>query len=293
MLPSAFLGILRRSPLRRLCIVSHCVKQGLLPQYEMAFCRHAKTAETSTMTRVHTRKKALLCFHGTGSKGSILNVQMARLYAELSDTFEFIFLDGPRECDPGPGVLPFFSGQGPYYGWFGGDGVPVDQSVREINEAVKKGLEDWRRRHEHGDGVDIVGGLGFSEGGLALALMLWVQQERSRNQHQGEQEIFPDVPPLRFAAISCCFFPREASLWVDARAQAAGQTAAHIDVPTLHIHGTRDFCLGRARKLVRSHYQQEYATVVNVDTAHHMPSQKDDVAEVARHLRKLAGVEVV
>ena len=243
------------------------------------------------MTSDNAPKKALLCFHGTGSKGSIFNVQMARICYQLRDTFEFIFIDGPRECPPGPGVLPMFSEQEPYYGWFGGYDASIDDSIREIDKAVQRGLDKWKKSNADGD-VDIVGGVGFSEGGLALALMLWLQRKQQQ-QHEGQQLLFSALPPLQFAAISCCFFPREASLWVDARARAQGEKRAIIDVPTLHIHGNRDFCLGRARQLVRNHYRPQFATVLNVDTSHHMPSQKDDVAEIVKHIRRLAGVEAV
>ncbi|KAL9105779.1 MAG: hypothetical protein Q9227_009081 [Pyrenula ochraceoflavens] len=233
-------------------------------------------------------KKALLCFHGTGSKGSIFNVQMARICHQLSDTFEFIFIDGPRECAPGPGVLPMFSGQEPYYGWFGGHDVSIEDSIRVINEAVQKGLDGWRKSNPEAN-VDIVGGVGFSEGGLALTLMLWLQQERQEQQQQ--QSLISALPPLQFAVTSCCFFPREASSWVNARAQAQGKKTALIDVPTLHIHGNRDFCLGRARQLVRNHYRPQCATIVQVDTSHHLPTQKEDVAAVVRHIRNLADAE--
>jgi len=237
-------------------------------------------------------KKALLCFHGTGSKGSIFNVQMARICYQLGDAFEFIFLDGPRECAPGPGVLPMFSGQEPYYGWFGGHDVSIDDSMREINGAVQRGLDDWMKSNADAD-VDIVGAVGFSEGGLALMMMLWLQQEQQQQQQQQQEQqvVLSALPPLQFAAVSCCFFPREASLWINARAQAQGKTTALIDVPTVHIHGNRDFCLGRARQLVRNHYRPQCATIVQVDTSHHLPTQKDDVAEVVKHIRRLAGVE--
>jgi hypothetical protein len=138
-------------------------------------------------------KKALLCFHGTGSKGSIFNVQMARICYQLGDAFEFIFLDGPRECAPGPGVLPMFGGQEPYYGWFGGHDVSIDDSMREINGAVQRGLDDWMKSNADSD-VDIVGGVGFSEGGLALMMMLWLQQEQQQQQQQQQK---PPPPPLR------------------------------------------------------------------------------------------------
>ncbi|EXJ69157.1 uncharacterized protein A1O5_08092 [Cladophialophora psammophila CBS 110553] len=247
------------------------------------------------MTVKKTPKKALLCFHGTGSRRSIFNVQMARICYQLRDVFEFIFLDGPLECGPGPGVLPMFSGQEPYRGWFHGHEVSIDESIREINGAVQTGLDDWRSSNADADVENIVGAVGFSEGGLALTLMLWLQQEqRQQQEQQQEQEqqvLLSALPTLQFAAISCCFFPREASLWMNARAQARGKKTALIDVPTLHIHGNRDFYLGRARQLVRNHYQPQCATIVQVDTSHHLPTQKDDGAEVFKHIRRLAGVK--
>ncbi|OAP54233.1 hypothetical protein AYL99_11334 [Fonsecaea erecta] len=254
------------------------------------------------MTVKRSAKKAVLCFHGTGAKGSIFNVQMARICHQLRDTFDFIFLEGPRECPPGPGVLPMFAGQEPYRGWFGGHDVTIDDSIRELSGAVQQGLDDWRQSHPDANVDDIVGAIGFSEGGLALALMLWLQQEQKHQQKQPEDSsngpLLPSVlPPLRFAVVSCCFFPREASVWLNARAAQPQEkqttttaTTAFIDVPTLHIHGNRDFCLGRARQLVRNHYRPEYATVVQVDASHHMPTKKDDVDEVVRHIRRLAGV---
>ncbi|RAK77235.1 DUF341 domain protein [Aspergillus fijiensis CBS 313.89] len=230
------------------------------------------------MTRVPS--KALLCFHGTGSKGAIFNVQMARICYLLGDAFEFIFLDGPMECAAGPGVLPMFGGQEPYYCWFGGDGTTIDESLKKINAAVKLTVDKWQAGHPD---VEIVGAIGFSEGALALAMMLWQQQ----------QGLVPWIGQLRFAVMSCCFFPNEASLWLNARAQAYGLSKAYIDIPTLHIHGNRDFCLGRARKLVRNHYRPSFAQIIRTDTAHHLPTRKDEVGEVVKHILRLSEMSAI
>ena len=104
-------------------------------------------------------------------------MQMARISYRLRDTFEFIFLEGPSECGPGPGVLPMFSGQEPYRGWFGGYDVSIDSSIQRINEVVQRGVDDWRKGNADGKN-DIVGAIDFSKGGFALALMLWLQQEQ-------------------------------------------------------------------------------------------------------------------
>lgn len=225
--------------------------------------------------------KAILCFHGTGSKGTIFNVQMARMCFLLRDEFEFIFLDGPIECDAGPGVLPMFSGHEPYYCWFRGDGTTIDESLEIINNSVKHSVNLWKTKANGiSPGAEIVGGIGFSEGALALTMMLWQQQ----------QGLLPWLPRLQFGAMSCCFFPNEASLWLNARARDCGMSKAHIDVPTLHILGNRDFCLGRARKLVRNHYQPNFATVIQTEAAHHLPTRKEELAEVAKHIQRLAGI---
>ncbi|KAI1374306.1 DUF341 domain protein [Hypoxylon crocopeplum] len=234
------------------------------------------------MTQSRRSPKALLCFHGTGSKGAIFNVQMARICFLLGNTFELIFLDGPMECAAGPGVLPTFSGQEPYYCWFHGDGTTIDDNMKKINASVEQAVGRWKATNSNPN-AEIVGAIGFSEGALALSLMLWQQQ----------QGLVPWLPRLQFAALSCCFFPNEASLWLNASALAHGMSKAHIDVPTLHIHGTRDFCLGRARKLVRNHYRPNFATVIQTEAGHHLPTRKDEVAEVVKHIMRLSEISTI
>jgi predicted esterase len=221
--------------------------------------------------------KALLCFHGTGSKGAIFNVQLARICFLLANEFDFIFPDGPIECAAGPGVLPLFSGQEPYHCWFAGNGTTIEESLKGIHTSVRQAVAQWKATNSNPD-AEVVGAIGFSEGALALSMLLWEQQ----------QGLVPWLPRLQFATLSCCFFPNEASLWLNARAQAHGKTKAHIDVPTLHVHGNRDFCLGRARKLVRNHYQPQFATVLQTEAGHYLPTRKEEVAEVVKHILRLS-----
>ena len=78
-------------------------------------------------------KKALVCFHGTASKGQIFRIQLARLTAQLRDMFEFIYIDGPKTCAARPGVLPTFAGEQPYYCWFAGHGSSMEEDLAEID----------------------------------------------------------------------------------------------------------------------------------------------------------------
>ena len=227
--------------------------------------------------------KALLCYHGTGAKGSIFSIQMARICYQLRDEFEFIFLDGPIEGVAGPGVLPMFDGHEPYYCWFAGTSTSIEDSMDLIHASVQQTVDDWKKSRA-GTGSEIVGAIGFSEGALALLITLWQQQQRS---------LGPWLPKLQFAVLSCCFFPNVVSTWLNARAQELGSTKAYVDIPTLHIHGNRDFCLGRSRKLVRNHYRPKFATIVQTEAGHHLPAKKEEVTEVVRHILRLSQASAI
>lgn len=55
-------------------------------------------------TRYFTHKMRILCLHGVGSSGAILERQMANLRRELDPSFELVFVDGLFECGRGPGT---------------------------------------------------------------------------------------------------------------------------------------------------------------------------------------------
>ena len=67
-----------------------------------------------------------------------------------------------------------------------------------------------------------------------------------------------------------------------------GEGQGRIGIPTLQVHGDRDFCLRRARKLVREHCHSNRTQVLTVDAAHHLPTQPTDIARVVDHIRALA-----
>ena len=60
----------------------------------------------------------------------------------------------------------------------------MEEDLAEIDRAVQKGIKEWREaRREQGleQEIEIVGGIVFSEGSLALAMMLWQQQQQEGN----------------------------------------------------------------------------------------------------------------
>ena len=73
-----------------------------------------------------------------------------------------------------------------------------------------------------------------------------------------------------------------------AEATSRGREKALIEVPTLHIHGRRDFCLARAQKLVAKHYVPEYADVMEFEGGHQIPSRREDCGEAMKRIMRLA-----
>lgn len=47
----------------------------------------------------------ILCLHGVGTSGAILERQMANLKRELDPSYELVFVDGPFESERGPGMF--------------------------------------------------------------------------------------------------------------------------------------------------------------------------------------------
>ncbi|KAF6809745.1 hypothetical protein CMUS01_13614 [Colletotrichum musicola] len=216
-----------------------------------------------------TPSKALLCLHGTGSSGSIFRLQLAKIRLALKDEFEFIFMDAPYPAPPGPGVLPVFASAAPFHGWFGGSGATVEGRLETINASVRAAVERWQARSS----TKIVGLLAFSEGALVASLLLWQQQ----------LGLLPWLPPMRFAALICCFLPDEASAYM--AAHSGGGTT--ICVPTLHLHGRRDFCLARARKLAKEHCDPGAAVILEFEGGHQVPNRNEDCREAINHIKRL------
>ncbi|KAI5461001.1 DUF341 domain-containing protein [Mariannaea sp. PMI_226] len=108
----------------------------------------------------------ILCLHGFGSSGAILEKQMSNLRRELDPSFELVFVDGPFESERGPGISEYQPG--PYYSHTSG------YSPDAIAQAIYH-LEDILEDQGPFDGI-----FGFSQGS-ALTLSYFYQQETAGN----------------------------------------------------------------------------------------------------------------
>ncbi|KAL7910355.1 serine hydrolase FSH [Trichoderma velutinum] len=223
--------------------------------------------------------RALLCFHGTGSSGHIFRVQLSRMRLALGKDTELIFVDGPHPSTAGPGVLPLFADEGPFYSWFGAQAPTIEGALPKIHESVRKAVQQWEETKQNPE-ARIVGFLSFSEGALVSALLLWQQQ----------LGLVPWLPEMQLAVLICCYFADEATSYLRADATLHGRQDTFIDIPTVHLHGRRDFCLARARKLVTNHCRPENVHVVEFDGGHHCPTKKDVYEKVAEHIHTLVKV---
>ncbi|KAE8376661.1 DUF341 domain-containing protein [Aspergillus bertholletiae] len=109
---------------------------------------------------------AILCLHGVGSSGAILEKQMSNLRRELDPSFELVFVDGSFECKRGPGVSEYQPG--PYFSHTRG------YSPADIAQAVGY-LEEILEAEGPFDGI-----FGFSQG-AALTLSYFYQQQAAGN----------------------------------------------------------------------------------------------------------------
>ncbi|KAI0448682.1 DUF341 domain-containing protein [Xylaria acuta] len=108
----------------------------------------------------------ILCLHGVGSSGAILEAQMANLRRELDPSFELIFIDGPFEYERGPGIPEYQTG--PFFSHTEG------YSPVHIAEAVDH-LKDLLEDEGPFDGI-----FGFSQG-AALTLSYFYQEQAAAN----------------------------------------------------------------------------------------------------------------
>lgn len=121
----------------------------------------------------------ILCLHGAGSSGAMLETQMTNLRRELDPSCELIFVDGPFECERGPGMLTChavdvpvdnlctgISAQqdGPFFSHT--QGYSPAQMVQAVNH-----LEDVLETEGPVDGI-----FGFSQGAALTLSYIYKQQ---------------------------------------------------------------------------------------------------------------------
>jgi hypothetical protein len=211
---------------------------------------------------------AILCLHGSGVNSTIFKFQLATLQSLLSQTFDFIFIDGPFETPAGYGVLPFFAGAEPFFRWKSktDDNIfsheEIEPKVQELIKKTLKSRDDW------------IGILGFSQGGR-LAAGLIAEQERK------EEETGEDEGGFKFGVFLNTPSPPMTELVYEKDAEVRIQT------PSLLVRGVRDHWFESSGVMREKYFEEEMSKMVEFDVDHRIPNSLDDVKVIAREILRL------
>ncbi|PGH13481.1 hypothetical protein AJ79_03611 [Helicocarpus griseus UAMH5409] len=273
---------------------------------------------------------AILCLHGSGTSAEIFKIQTLRLRRELQHRFSFVFLDGPFETSPGPGVLPVFADEGPYFTWVdptASDPPPRSLERKDEDDRKREGkrgrtqlmpkrtvdvLEEVVRRQIEKDGKGFVGVLGFSMGGRLAAGLLMEQQWRimkeqktvngegdtNENGVDGSTTTVDQEQTFKFGVFICGTSPPITKLHDLLNHDSEDREEAkvrlpQIDIPTLHVLGLNDPWFTQGEVLAATHFTPAKRTVRRLEMGHHLPVQKQDnmlVVEGILEMAKKVGV---
>ncbi|KAI9051951.1 hypothetical protein LZ554_004206 [Drepanopeziza brunnea f. sp. 'monogermtubi'] len=224
----------------------------------------------------------IACFHGGGSTASIFKVQCDQLQKLFASTYEFVFFDAPFERDAGPGVLPAFKFEefGPYRTWFSRSSADVERGDGRGPEGRGEGGVERALRliaDEGGEG-EWVGVMGFSQGTRVVGGILLDQQKR---KEMGLPKAEGDLE-FRFGILCMGGAAPMVSDVVH-----ASYSDSLINIPTLHLHGTKDGNFENGKKQWKTYYEESSTTVWDIDYHHAMPWYRADVLKFVDLIRKL------
>ncbi|KAM5344959.1 hypothetical protein ACJ41O_010821 [Fusarium nematophilum] len=181
-----------------------------------------------------------------------MRVQFAKLERALSNRFQLVYLEGPLDSAPGPGVLPFFENCGPYSCWVSDDKTLPPDSKREEEDDAIAYIKSFMIQHGPFAGI-----LGFSQGARATASILLEQQRQ------------PFAHNALFGVFFCGTFPPFVP------------ETPEIKIPTVHVLGLSDPYLEEGEVLLSHCTQQSVRRVIKFNGGHHMPSSPDVTRQIA------------
>ncbi|KAF9895154.1 hypothetical protein FE257_000056 [Aspergillus nanangensis] len=225
----------------------------------------------------------IACFHGGGSNAAIYEVQCAPLIAALENEYELVFFNGPYIRSAGPGVLPAFAEYPPFRSWFtqGEGGAELDDGSGYDSMSRDGVARVWQLMEAQGPGGEWVGAMGFSQGSRMAGGLLLDQQRRDRVGDIGVTDV-----NLRFGV--CCMgagTPMQSEIGHSLDEQT--RVAERVGIRTLHVHGLKDIFLPLGRHQYETCYEKGTTTLFSVNYHHAMPWHKQDVQQLADHIRKI------
>lgn len=199
---------------------------------------------------------SILCLHGGGTNATIFKVQIIRLQRALSPHFNFVFLDGPFSSPPGPGVLPFFEGCGPFLRW---NKSPSDPNLpEETKELIANACKE----------IEFVGVLGFSAGAKLAAGLLLEQQVKKRRGFKFGVLLMGVSPPL-----------------VSGLTDEEKKT--RIKVPSVVVLGKDDPWREEGMRLYEEFWEVGRASLLELECGHRLPSVEAENRLIVEEILRL------
>ncbi|KAL4753463.1 hypothetical protein BDW72DRAFT_169118 [Aspergillus terricola var. indicus] len=232
----------------------------------------------------------IACFHGSGSSAAVFEIQCSFLATLLAKQFTLEYFEGPFPRSAGPGVLPAFADYGPFKSWFEpesdnskADGGGYDASGRDGIERVLRLMEERAREKQFGN-EQWVGVLGFSQGTRIASGLLLNQQrwERAEKEGKGKRTVGDGIK-LKFG-VMCNGGGRPMESDVGYKLDEPDMV---VRIPTLHVHGLKDEFLAYGREQLVKYFDQETATLYEINYHHAMPWVKAQSEELARRVTEL------
>ncbi|KAK3369435.1 serine hydrolase FSH [Lasiosphaeria ovina] len=214
----------------------------------------------------------ILCLHGWGTNAEIFQIQSRRLAALLEPHFELVYINGPAEASPGPGVLPFFEDSGPFYGYLDDSSAAAEEAAGGWADGdLDKLVSDFRREGP------FVGILAFSQGAKAAWHLLRRLEEESSAAaaaaDAGSSLVTPpqsQQPRVDFVVAVCGTAPYfQSPPTADAKRAAAARVVTGVD--TIHVIGDDDPYRAESEALA-GFFDAASRLVVRFPGAHHMPA---------------------
>lgn len=253
---------------------------------------------------------SILCLHGSGTNSEIFQIQTIRIRRELGNYFNFVFVDAPFECGPGPGVLPFFEDVGPFYTWMIREPSeardPLKASIdmpSQTREVLAQAIREEKERN--GGDRGFVGVLGFSMGGRLAAGLLLDQQRRQaegtqpdgddthtqQSQHveQSEDSLPSTSNQLEFGIFICATCPPITTIPISKGLAGTDAEGPLVQIPSLHVVGTGDPWHAEGELLIKKNFDTQTVIFHKLNMGHHFPAQKEDNAKVVKDILKISG----
>jgi hypothetical protein len=276
---------------------------------------HIFTSTTRTTTSPPppcALRPRIFCLHGHGTSANIFQIQLRRLESLLAPYFELVFVDAPFPSPPGPGVLPFFDGAGPFWRWSTGPPRPRPGVLEGEALLGRDGMGGRRREYDEErriwnvvqsvletEGGEWAGVIGFSQGARVAAGLLLLAQQYQQQQQRGRSalpRIDKALGSLHFGVFlsgtqpPICFPTGLSSLQTAVESGCGppclepddGDEAAPsiITIPTFHVLGLDDPWLSQNKLLLENVCRAGTATVLEFQGGHHVPVKTAELMRI-------------